>query len=101
MRGHVGDVAAAMLVYAAFGLCFPGWTWRARSGATLCVAVAVELGQLVWSPLGRSTVGALTVGSVFDPVDLAAYVAGVVIGVGWERVSSGRPARSPASRLSR
>jgi hypothetical protein len=101
VRGHVGDVAAAMFVYAGFGLCFAGWTRRARSAATLAVALAVEVGQLVWSPLGRSTVGALTVGSVFDPVDLVAYVAGVVIGVAWERVYAGRPARPTAGDLSR
>jgi hypothetical protein len=91
VRGHVGDVAATMLVYAAFG--FTGWPWRTRIAATLVVAVLVEVGQLVWSPLGRSGAAALVIGSVFDPWDLAAYVAGVAVGVAW------RPAALAAAPL--
>ena len=87
VRGHVGDVAAAMLVYALLGLT--GWPQRARIAGTLAIALAVEVGQLVWSPLGRSTIGALTLGSVFDPLDLAAYVIGLLIGLVWER--TGKP----------
>ncbi len=83
VRGHVGDVAAAMFVYAAFGLT--GWSRRARVAAALTVAIAVEVGQIVWSPVGRSGAGALLIGSVFDPWDLAAYVAGVAVGVAWDR----------------
>jgi Protein of unknown function (DUF2809) len=85
VRGHVGDVAAAMLVHALFGLGRPSWSLRARTAATLAVALAVEAGQLAWSPLGRSTVGALTIGSVFDPRDLVAYVAGALVGAAWQR----------------
>jgi hypothetical protein len=93
VRGHVGDVAATMFVYAALGACFPGWTPRTRIAATLALALAVEVGQLVWSPLAHSTIGALTLGSVFDPRDLAAYIVGVAIAVAWERSYSGqRPA---------
>jgi hypothetical protein len=83
VRGHVGDVAATMLVYAAFGLT--SWSLRARAAATLAFAVAVAAGQLLWAPLGRSGVGALTLGSVFDPWDLVAYAVGVVTSIGWER----------------
>ena len=86
VRGHVGDVAATMLVYAAFG--FTGWSRRARIAATMAVAIAVEVGQLYWSPLGRSGAGALIIGSVFDPWDLAAYVAGIAVGVIWETAPS-------------
>jgi hypothetical protein len=85
VRGHVSDVAATMLVYAAFGAT--GWPRRARVAAAFAVALAVEVGQLAWSPLGRSGVGALTLGSVFDPWDVAAYAAGLAVGVAWERVS--------------
>lgn len=83
VRGHVGDVAATMLVYAAFGLT--SWSLRARAAATLALAIAVEVGQLVWAPHGRSGVGALTLGSVFDPWDVVAYAVGVVTAIGWER----------------
>jgi len=83
IRGHVGDVAATMLVYAAFG--FTRWPRRDRIAATLAVALAMEIGQLAWAPHGRSGAGALVIGSVFDPWDLVAYVAGVVVAVLWER----------------
>ena len=94
VRGHLGDVAATMLVYAAFG--FTGWSQPGRVAAALSVAVAVELGQIVWSPLGRSGAGALVIGSVFDPWDLAAYAAGVAVGIIWE---TGLP--GPRSRAGR
>ena len=83
VRGHVGDVGAAMGVYALFG--FTGWSLRTRIAATLGIAFAIELGQPLWSSIGRSGLGALTLGSVFDPWDLLAYVVGTVIGVTWER----------------
>jgi hypothetical protein len=84
-----------MLVYAAFSAT--PWPRRTRLAAALSAAVAVEVGQLAWSPLGRSGLGALTIGSVFDPWDLAAYAAGLAAGVAWERVSLRRmPAAAPA-----
>ncbi|CAN5701690.1 hypothetical protein BH11MYX3_BH11MYX3_06590 [soil metagenome] len=76
LRGHVGDVAATMLVFALFGLT--SWTPSARAIATLAVATVIELGQLVWS-------GGLLLGNVFDPWDLAAYIAGVVISLAYIR----------------
>ncbi len=69
-RGHVGDVAATMLVFALLGLT--SWRPRTRALATLAVAIVIELGQLFWS-------GGLLLGNVFDPWDLAAYLAGVVV----------------------
>lgn len=85
VRGHVGDVAATMLVYAGFGLT--SWSLRARAAATFAVAVAIELGQLLWAPLTGGTVATLTVGHVFDPWDVLAYAVGVVVAVAWERRS--------------
>jgi hypothetical protein len=83
MRGHVGDIGATMGVYALFG--FTTWGLRARIAATLVIALAIELGQLAWSSFGRSGFGALTIGSVFDPWDLLAYVIGTALAVAWER----------------
>ncbi|HTE50981.1 MAG TPA: DUF2809 domain-containing protein [Kofleriaceae bacterium] len=91
VRGHVGDVAAAMLVYAAFG--FTRWPRRVRVPAALAFTVAVELGQTVWSSAGRSGAAALVIGSVFDPWDVVAYGVGVLVGVAWE---TGWPARRAA-----
>src|SRR5215470_18070755 len=59
IRGHVGDVAATMLVYAVLGLI-----WRARpavrAAAALAIAAVVELGQTVWH--GDGFVGEMTIG---------------------------------------
>ncbi len=76
LRGHVGDVAATMLVFALLGLT--RWRVRTRAIVTLAIALGIELGQIVWS-------GGLLLGSVFDPWDLLAYVAGVVIAVLYHR----------------
>lgn len=81
VRGHVGDVAATMLVYAMLGML-----WRARlamrAATTLAIAVAIELGQLVWST--RSSPLEILIGSTFDRWDLVAYVLGVVVAIAWE-----------------
>jgi hypothetical protein len=81
IRGHVGDVAATMLVHAALGLI-----WRARpavrAAATLAIAALVECGQMVWRDQGL--VGQLTIGGTFDGWDFVAYGAGVAIAVLWE-----------------
>ncbi len=76
LRGHVGDTAATMLVFALLG--FTRWRLRTRAIVTLGIALAIELGQTVWS-------GGLLLGSVFDPWDLVAYVAGVVVAVLYHR----------------
>lgn len=81
VRGHVGDVAATMLVYAVLGLA-----WRARPAVravtTFAIAALIECGQTLWR--GQGLVGELTVGSTFDGVDFIAYALGVVIAVSWE-----------------
>lgn len=91
VRGHVGDVAAAMLVYAV--LAAIGLRWRAV--ATLGIACAIELGQAFWSV--TSTAGALTLGNTCDPWDIVAYVVGVSVAVTWERIAVARcaPCVSP------
>lgn len=99
IRGHMGDVAATMLVYAVLGLL-----WQARpavrAAATLAIATVIECGQMVWrgeEVLG-ATLGELTVGSTFDGWDFVAYVAGVVIAVAWERGGAWDGATAPAQR---
>ena len=82
VRGHVGDVAATMLVYALLGLVWRARPW-VRAGVTLAIASAIELGQTVWH--ATSWVGEMTAGSTFDAWDFAAYVVGVVIALAWER----------------
>jgi Protein of unknown function (DUF2809) len=92
IRGHVGDVAATMLVYAIIGMI-----WRARPAvlavATLAVATLIELGQTMWR--GEGVLAELTIGSTFDGWDFVAYVAGVVIAVAWDRRGAWRGAVAP------
>jgi hypothetical protein len=93
VRGHVGDVAASMLVYAILGL-----VWRApliaRATATLAIAIGVELAQIVWHP--RSTAGGLLFGTTFDPWDVAAYVTGVAVAVLWESLATPQASVMPS-----
>ncbi len=81
IRGHVGDVAATMLVYALLGLAVRMRPWS-RAIVTMAIATGVELGQLVWS--GTGTAGELTIGTTFDGWDFAAYIAGTLVALGWD-----------------
>jgi hypothetical protein len=81
VRGHLGDVAATMLVYALLGLRWRARPWL-RATVTLAIACAIELGQTVWH--ATSWIGALTAGSTFDAWDFAAYATGVAISLVWE-----------------
>lgn len=96
VRGHVGDVAATMLVFALVSLATlrraPGIAVRAA--VTLAIATTIEVAQ-VWFH-ARSTAGHLVLGSTFDPIDLAAYVAGVGIAIAWERAWRRRWGRAGA-----
>jgi uncharacterized protein DUF2809 len=82
VRGHVGDVAATMLVYAMISLAWSARI-RTRALATFGVALAIEVGQLVWH--STSTAAELTIGGTFDWWDIAAYAIGVAVGVAVER----------------
>jgi hypothetical protein len=94
VRGHVGDVAATMLVYALVGLA-----WRARSAVraatTMAIATAIEIGQTLWQV--DSSAGALLLGTTFDVWDLVAYAIGTAIAVAWD-VTRDR-SRSVSGRL--
>lgn len=109
VRGHIGDVAATMLVYAALGLAWrvrPAW----RAYATMAIATTIEVGQSWWH--ARSFAGELLVGSTFDAIDFVAYALGTGIGFATEgargrrdpseadgswkvRVDTGRPVNEP------
>ena len=94
VRGHVGDVAAAMLVYALLGLA-----WRARicvrAATTFAIAAAIEVGQTLWHV--DNLAGDLVLGATFDPWDLLAYAIGTAIAAGAEAMArAARARRSPA-----
>ena len=83
VRGHVGDIAATLLVYALLGLVWLRGSVAVRATATLALATAIELGQTVWHT--RSLADELVLGSTFDPWDLVAYALGVAVAIAWER----------------
>jgi hypothetical protein len=97
IRGHVGDVAAAMLVFAAFAAVLTRLSLHVRAIATFALACAIELGQAFWSV--SSTAGHLTLGDTCDPWDIVAYAVGVSVAVFWERSAVARCAAcaSPAA----
>ncbi|MCX5742773.1 MAG: DUF2809 domain-containing protein [Proteobacteria bacterium] len=78
VRGHVGDVAATMLVYAVVSLAWRASPW-ARGVGTFAFAAAIECVPLVWHAPGN--VSGFLVGTQFDLLDLVAYALGVVIAV--------------------
>jgi hypothetical protein len=97
VRGHVGDVAATMLVFAVLGLVAPRRLgWRGRALGTLGLATAIEVGQLFWD--GRSRAGELLIGSTFDAWDLVAYAVGVVIAVAWDARTAATAATARGAR---
>lgn len=96
VRGHVGDVAATMLVYAMLGailwgkLARPGWL----AFGAMAIATAIELGQRVWT--GTGAAGEILVGGSFDGWDFAAYVLGTIVAVVYDVVGTRRAARGVA-----
>jgi hypothetical protein len=56
-----------------------------RATATMTIATAVEVGQLLWH--AASTAGALTVGATFDGWDFVAYIAGTAFALAWDRAT--------------
>ena len=102
----------AVLAYAAVGVAATGRpaAWRTaaaafRPVAGISAAVVIATGViasvrevehryfLVWSAYGRSGAGAIVLGSVFDPWDLLAYLAGVT--VSWCADASPAPPHAP------
>lgn len=94
VRGHVGDVAATMLVYALVGLVSRS-SIRVRASITMAIALAIELGQTWWKI--DSAAGSLLLGSTFDAWDIVAYAIGVVVAIGFEKLTT--PTHDPASSL--
>jgi hypothetical protein len=91
LRAHGGDVVVIPFLCFAAGLVTTA-SARARAAVVGGVAVVVELLQLSpWPPRG-STLAALTIGSTFDPIDLAAYVVGLGLTLLYERRLAGASA---------
>jgi hypothetical protein len=83
VRGHGGDVAAAMLLYAALGALPWPRTPGGRALLAGAIALGLELGQLLWT--GHGLAGELLIGSTFDPLDLLAYALGLLLALAYDR----------------
>jgi hypothetical protein len=100
VRGHVGDVAATLLVYALVGLVMARVRVAIRAALTLGIACTIELCQTMYQ--ATTFTGELFLGTTFDGWDLVAYAIGVAIAVAWERRYDARHARrrpGPPGRL--
>lgn len=84
VRGHLGDLAVPMLLYATIstlGITRRRWT---RAALAIAIPTALELGQCLWT--GTGMLGELLVGSTFDLWDMAAYVVGTAIALAYDQV---------------
>ena len=99
VRGHAGDIAAAMLVFAVLGALRPRVPAVVRALVTLAIASAIELGQAWWR--AESLVAELTIGNTCDPWDLVAYAIGAGLALVWEAIAVRRCAHARARALPR
>jgi hypothetical protein len=83
VRGHGGDVAAAMLLYAGASMVIRRASMHARALLVGTIAILLELGQLAWT--GQGLAGELLIGSTFDPLDLLAYALGLLLALAYDR----------------
>lgn len=89
LQDVVGDALWAMMIAWWIGVLAPDAPLLQRSTIALAIAFAVELSQLYHTPtldaIRDTTLGALVLGSGFDPRDLVAYALGVLLAFRIER----------------
>ena len=82
-KKYGADALWAMLVFLLIRFLWPRWHVWKSAGVAFAASVAVELSQLYhagWIDAIRATrLGALSLGSVFNLPDIAAYAAGIAI----------------------
>ena len=85
VRDVAGDALWAVMATWWVSAAWPSAPRLGRGAAALAVCFAVEIGQLLRTPVldavRATTLGRLALGTHFDPRDLAAYAAGVVAAV--------------------
>ena len=99
-RDVAGDALWAAMTLWLVGAAAPATRLAARAGIALAFCFAIEFSQLYHTPLldalRGTTAGHLVLGSGFDPRDLAAYTAGILVAALLEEaavslLSSARP----------
>jgi hypothetical protein len=87
-----GDALWALVVFLCLGVAWPSWPTYRVGGVAMCVSWAVEFLQLYHAPwidaIRAMVIGRLILGASFNPPDLVAYVAGILLGVVVERVQA-------------
>ncbi|MEQ1692425.1 MAG: DUF2809 domain-containing protein [Gemmatimonas sp.] len=85
VRDVAGDALWAMMIAWGIGALVPSASLRVRGAVALAICFAVELSQLLHTPMlhavRSTTVGQLVLGSAFDARDLGAYAFGVLAAV--------------------
>lgn len=87
-----GDALWALVVFLCLGVAWPSWPTYRVGGVAVCISWAVEFLQLYHAPwidsVRAMVIGRLILGESFNPPDLAAYVAGILLGVIAERAQA-------------
>lgn len=87
-RDVAGDALWATMITFGISALFPTRSLLSRAAIAYAICAAVEFSQLIHTPsldaLRATTLGGLVLGSGFDFRDLAAYAAGVALGVALE-----------------
>lgn len=93
-RDIAGDIIWSAMIAWWVGAIAPGSSLRARIAAAVAICFAVEASQLIHTPaldgFRSTTAGQLTLGSGFDPRDLASYLLGVLVAALLERTARAR-----------
>lgn len=83
---YPGDALWALMVFVTLCCVWPAGSTRGLALGALGLSFVVEFSQLYRAPwiveLRNTRLGALTLGSGFDSVDLVAYAVGVALGAG-------------------
>jgi hypothetical protein len=92
-----GSALWATMVFLLIGALLPRLARAQIAVIAIAIAVMVELSRLVHAPwldaFRLTTAGALLLGRIFSPWNIAAYAVGVLFAAGLDRLVAGRLAR--------
>lgn len=88
VRFYVGDIVVVIFLYAVLSV-FSSWKPWGKASVVGMTALAIECAQLFITHPGNG-LQQITLGAYFDPLDLVAYMAGLVVGICIDRVVQNR-----------
>jgi len=96
-----GSILWGTMVFFAVAMAASGQSRRSIGLISISIAVCVELFRLVHTPwlddFRLTTLGALLLGRVFSPWNMLAYGAGIVLGMGLDRLGTAAFAKARRS----